>query len=105
MSASYLNEIREQPAMLRRLSEGLDSTTRRAIDGVRERLLSGDLDRVLLTGMGGSLYSAYPAYLQLSKSLGIPVLLTDASELVQQIPNAINIRSILIAVSQSGESG
>lgn len=105
MSASYLNEIREQPAMLRRLSEGLDSTTRRAIHGVRERLLSGDLDRVLLTGMGGSLYSAYPAYLQLSKSLGIPVLLTDASELVQQIPNAITSRSILIAVSQSGESG
>jgi glucosamine--fructose-6-phosphate aminotransferase (isomerizing) len=105
MSASYLDEICEQPAMLRRLSEGLEPAAMQDLHDVRERLLSGDLDRVLLTGMGGSLYSAYPACLQLAMGAGVPVSVIDASELVQQVPDVITSRSLLIAISQSGESG
>ncbi len=105
MTASYLDEILEQPAMLSNLAKGLDNDTSDDLQDIASRLKAGEFDRVLITGMGGSLYGAYPAYLQLSQSLPLPVGLFDTSELVQQMPDAISRRSLMIAVSQSGESG
>jgi glutamine---fructose-6-phosphate transaminase (isomerizing) len=68
-------------------------------------LRDGDYDRVIMTGMGGSLHGSYPLYLQLSQSLSVPVCLVDTSELIQQAPDMISRRSLMIATSQSGESG
>lgn len=105
MTASYLDEILEQPAMLSALARGPDKETAVDLQELASRLRDGDFDRVLLTGMGGSLHGTYPLYLQLSQSLSVPVCLVDTSELVQQTPDMISRRSLMIAVSQSGESG
>jgi glutamine---fructose-6-phosphate transaminase (isomerizing) len=105
MTASYLDEIMEQPAMLANLARGLGRDTSAALEGLASRLRGGDFDRVILTGMGSSLHGAYPLYQQLLQSLSIPTCLIDASELVQQVPEMIGHRSLMIAVSQSGESG
>ena len=105
MTASYLNEILEQPAMLSALACGPDKESDDDLRELALRLRDGDFDRVLLTGMGGSLHGSYPLFLQLSESLSVPVCLIDTSELVQQTPGIISRRSLMIAVSQSGESG
>ena len=105
MTASYLDEIMEQPAMLSALASGPTKNVADDLSETEKRLQSGDFDRILITGMGGSLHSAYPLFLQLSQSLPVPVSLINSSELVQQIPEAISRRSLMIAISQSGESG
>lgn len=105
MTASYLDEILEQPAMLAALADGPLDEVAYDLDDVAARLHHGVFDRVVLTGMGGSLHGAYPLYLQLSQSLSVPVNLIDSSELVQQMPDVISRRSLMIAVSQSGASG
>ena len=105
MTASYLDEILEQPAILAALAQGFGKEAANDLREVSSQLLEGDFDRVLLTGMGGSLHGSYPLYLQLTQSLPIPVCLIDSSELVQQMPDMISRRSLMIAVSQSGQSG
>jgi glucosamine--fructose-6-phosphate aminotransferase (isomerizing) len=54
--------------------------------------------------MGGSLYSAYGTWLRLSEGLSIPVSLWDTSELIQQAPTLLRAGTMIIAISQSGES-
>jgi glutamine---fructose-6-phosphate transaminase (isomerizing) len=105
MTASYLDEILEQPAMLAALALGPDRNVVEDMHDIASRLKRGDVDRVILTGMGSSLFGSYPLYLQLSQSLSVPVVLIDASELVQQQPDIISRHSLMIATSQSGESG
>lgn len=105
MSEAYLGEIAEQPGILARLAAGFAAAYAAPLTKVAARLKAGDFDRVLITAMGGSLHGAYPAYLELSRRLTIPVLFWDASELTQQAPEVISARSLVIAISQSGESG
>ena len=105
MTVSYLDEIMQQPVMLAALAKGLPQDTEQELAQAKLDLQSGAFDRVLLTGMGGSLHGAYPLYLQLTRSLAVPVILMDTSELIQQTPEAISERCLMIAISQSGESG
>ncbi|MEY8120874.1 SIS domain-containing protein, partial [Falsihalocynthiibacter sp. BN13B15] len=64
-----------------------------------------ELDRVVITAMGGSLHGAYPAYLRLVNGLSSPVTIVDSSELSQQFAATITNTTLLIVVSQSGKSG
>jgi len=105
MSDAYLAEIAEQPGILDRLGAGFDATWGGALGKVRADLGAGRFDRVVLTGMGGSLHGAHPAHLALSRALSVPVLLWESGELTQQAPEAVTDRTLLIAISQSGESG
>ena len=105
MSAAYLAEIAEQPGILDRLGRDFDAAWGEALTRVHSDLGSGRFDRVILTGMGGSLHGAHPAYHALSRALAIPVLLWEAGELTQQAPGVVTPRTLLIAISQSGESG
>ena len=105
MSDAYLAEIAEQPGILDRLGAGFDATWGSALGKVRADLGAGRFDRVVLTGMGGSLHGAHPVHLALSRALSVPVLLWESGELTQQAPEAVTDRTLLIAISQSGESG
>ena len=105
MSEAYLAEIAEQPGILDRLGSRFDAAWGEALAGARARLAAGDFDRVLLTGMGGSLHGAHPAHLALSRALSVPVLLWETGELTQQAPEVVTPRTLVIAISQSGESG
>lgn len=105
MSVAYLAEIAEQPGILDRLGASFDASWGTDLAQVRADLGTGRFDRVILTGMGGSLHGAHPAHLALSRALTIPVLLWESGELTQQAPESVTARTLLIAISQSGESG
>jgi glucosamine--fructose-6-phosphate aminotransferase (isomerizing) len=104
MSQSYLDEIGEQPAAIRRLANLLSDELIAGIGDIRQAINSGRIRHVILTGMGGSLHSAYGTWLRLSQSLPVPVSLWDTSELIQQAPGLLRAGTMIVAISQSGES-
>lgn len=104
MAASYLGEIDEQPEAIRRLRGLATPDLEARVGALRSAIASGAIRHVLITGMGGSLYSAYGSWLRLSQHLPVPVSLWDCSELIQQAPALLREGTLVIAVSQSGES-
>lgn len=100
MSATppYLDDIRSQPAALQELLDvGLPADVRRLVSDL------GRFDRIVLTGMGASLFANYPAFLQLGGA-GLPVWCVETSELLGPAGGLITSRSLLWVVSQSGNS-
>lgn len=65
--------------------------------------LHGSLKRLVLTGMGSSLYAQYPLYLKLL-SAGFPVTLIETSELIHHAAALLAPHTCVLAVSQSGRS-
>jgi glucosamine--fructose-6-phosphate aminotransferase (isomerizing) len=104
MSQSYLAEIAEQPAAIRKLASLLTPRLAAEVQAIRGAIGRGEIGHVLITGMGGSLFSAYGTWLRLSEGLSVPVSLWDTSELIQQAPGVLRKGTLIIAVSQSGES-
>ncbi len=105
MSQAYLGEIAEQPGILDRLAARFAAEYGARLADVGAGLAQGRFDRVIVTGMGGSLHGAYPAFLDLSRRLPLPILHWDASELSQQAAEVVTPKSLVIAISQSGKSG
>ncbi len=104
MSQSYLDEIGEQPAAIRKLSQLITPALIDEVKAIRTMINKGDVRHVILTGMGGSLFSAYGTWLRLSQALPVPVSLWDTSELIQQAPALLRSGALVVAISQSGES-
>ncbi|MCE7002157.1 SIS domain-containing protein [Kibdelosporangium philippinense] len=95
----YVLDILGQPLALRDLlSMGLGSTATTFLS----QGLAG-FDRILITGMGASLYASYPSYLRLAKA-GLPVWFVETGELLHDVPELITGRSLVWVASQSGES-
>ncbi len=97
---AYLLDILSQPAALR---QALAQTDLAPLVSLRQALLDGRIDRIVLTGMGASYYGLYPAWLQLA-SAGLPAAWVDAAELVHHAPAFITPRTLLWVCSQSGHS-
>lgn len=97
-----LEEIAEQPDVLNLVAE---SFRERSADLERlvQKIASGAYTNIILTGMGASYHSCYGLWLKLN-NLGVPASLWDTSELVNFAPNTIKNSTLIIAVSQSGES-
>jgi glutamine---fructose-6-phosphate transaminase (isomerizing) len=58
---------------------------------------------VIFTGMGSSYDACYPAVAELARA-GVPAIMVDAAELVHFRAGLLGPTTVLIAVSQSGES-
>lgn len=90
-------------ADIRSQAEGL----RAALDGDPARSIAGtsaaQFDRVVLSGMGASLFALYPAWLRCVQA-GVPAWCVDASELLHDARALITRRTLLILTSQSGRS-
>lgn len=90
-------EIREQPEMIKKI--------------LKEYFIEGKLyscekpkpGKIIMTGMGSSLFAAYPAYLKLLDH-GYPVVWIDASEFLHYGLNSLKKEDVIICISQSGES-
>ncbi len=96
----YKEEILSEPANLENALANFES---KSLDGLGKNLLEGQFDRVVLTGMGASLYSLYPTWISLT-SLAIPVLYVDLAELVHFANPLITKKTLLWVVSQSGRT-
>lgn len=102
MNSYYLDEIMEQPEALHRVLDN-HPVGQPELAHLAEAIASKHFSNVILTGMGISFYSCYPLWLTLSQR-AIASSWWDASELVHYAPHALTADTLLIVVSQSGES-
>lgn len=102
MNSGFLDEIISQPEALS-LAIANYPTTSSTIKRFCKNLKSGNIRHVILTGMGASLYSCYPLWLTLNNH-GIIASMWDTSELINYSPNIIRDDTLLVVISQSGES-
>ena len=96
----YVQDILSQPDSLQNALAQFDATP---LMPLTEAIQRGDFDRIILTGMGASLYAAYPAWLTLARA-GLPAMWVDTAELIHHTPGLITSRTLYWPFSQSGRS-
>ncbi len=96
----YVQDILSQPSSLQEALTKFDATLLRPLAAT---LRKGGFDRILLTGMGASLYAAYPAWLTLARA-GFPAFWVDTAELIHYTPGMVTDRTLYWIFSQSGRS-
>ncbi len=90
----YLNDLLSQPRALSDTVAGLRPLPAPA---------RVDYQRIVLTGMGGSLQSLHPLNLQLIEG-GYTSLVAETSELLYSLRGLLDSRTLLVVLSQSGRS-
>lgn len=99
----YIDDILYQPEALRSTIDGLAALQFDKFQEFSERLSSNLLERVVLTGMGSSLFALHPLRLRLIEH-GIQTYMFETSELIHFAPKLLSPETLLVAVSQSGHS-
>ena len=74
-----------------------------SLSSLTQAIHRGDFDRIVLTGMGGSLFASYPVWLQLVNA-GLPVHWIDCAELIHHARSIVTKRTLVWLTSQSGRS-
>ena len=101
IEGAYLEDILRQPQALHDTFERLELSE--PLQALARELKEQRFRRVILTGMGSSLYALYPLSLKLN-ACGQTALLVETSELVHYLEALIGVESLLVVVSQSGQS-
>jgi len=96
----YILDILSQPKSLRAALEQFDAAS---LEPLAKAIRDNNFDRVLITGMGGSLYASYPTWLTLANA-GLPALWVDTAELIHHAPALVTPKTLLWIFSQSGKS-
>jgi glucosamine--fructose-6-phosphate aminotransferase (isomerizing) len=101
LEGDYLHDILEQPDSLRDTLAGL--TTPNKLARLAAKLDQGKFHRVVLTGMGSSFHALHPINLQLIAG-GFTSIMVETSELIHYQQRFFDPKTLLVAVSQSGQS-
>ncbi|GAB4115105.1 MAG: SIS domain-containing protein [Roseiflexaceae bacterium] len=102
MTTDILADILDQPRMLAAaLKMHLEPGS--PIDQAVQGILQMRPRRIILTGMGSSFFSAYPAYLRLLGS-GSAAIWIELAELLHYAGGQIGPDTLLVIISQSGET-
>ncbi len=101
VEGQYLADILDQPRALAATLEQLQIPNELSI--LATRLREGDFKRVVLTGMGASFHALHPLFLCLN-AFGYEAAKAETSELVYSLQQWLEPQTLIIAVSQSGES-
>jgi len=101
IEGKYLEDILDEPRALQATLESLDIS--QPLTGLAQRLADGKFYRVVLTGMGSSFHALHPLNLQLI-SHGLTALMVETSELVHYKSRFFDPKTLIVAVSQSGQS-
>lgn len=96
----YILDILDQPNSLKTALEQFDPAPLAPFGAA---VSSNDYDRIVITGMGGSLYASYPVWLTLANA-GLPVHWVDTAEMIHHTPGLVTPKTLLWIVSQSGRS-
>jgi glucosamine--fructose-6-phosphate aminotransferase (isomerizing) len=97
-----MEEVVQQPAALSGLRKYYASPGAIPLKALR-KLVAHWPPTVVFTGMGSSLFAAYPAQVYLN-SLGIRALVWETAELLHHHMRFLRPDTLLVAVSQSGET-
>jgi len=96
----YILDILNQPQTLKTALEQFDPAP---LIPLAKAIRDHAFDRILLTGMGGSLFASYPVWLTLANA-GLPALWVDTAELIHHTPGLVTSKTLLWICSQSGRS-
>ena len=96
----YILDILSQPQAMQAALEQFDPAP---LAPLAKALRRADFDRIVLTGMGGSLYASYPVWLTLAAA-GLPVTWVDTAELIHHSRGLVTSRTLFWLFSQSGKS-
>lgn len=98
---NFLKDVLDQPDSMRK---ALESILTKENTNKMEEISKLSFDKVLFTGMGSSHFCNYGADIHLVQN-GFASFVQSASQMLHYERNLINESSLLILVSQSGESG
>ena len=101
IKGKYLEDILDQPRALEATLENLD--TPQPLFDLSQGLAEGKFQRIVLTGMGSSFHALHPLNLQLI-SHGFTALMVETAELIHYQSRFLDPKTLIVAVSQSGQS-
>jgi len=102
MSSDFLLDVQAQPDLLEAALRA-HLVVGSALDNAARAIREAAPRRIVITGMGSSFYSAYLATLRLFAA-GYPVMHVELSELLHFGSAALTRDTVLIVISQSGET-
>jgi glucosamine--fructose-6-phosphate aminotransferase (isomerizing) len=97
----YLDDLLHQPEALTATWAALRDTD--AFAHIAQACPPSRFERIVLTGMGGSLHVLHPLSIEFAQH-GLTPLLLETSELIHFYPALLAPTTLIIAVSQSGQS-
>ena len=101
IEGKYLDDILDQPRALDATLASLELS--QPLSELSQRLAEGKFHRIVLTGMGSSFHALHPLNLQLIGH-GFTALMVETSELIHYKSRFFDPKTLIIAVSQSGQS-
>jgi glutamine---fructose-6-phosphate transaminase (isomerizing) len=101
IEGQYLRDILDQPRALDDTLARLENST--ALAGLAGRVNNNQFQRIVLTGMGSSFHALHPLSLDLLEQ-GFAPLMVETSELIHYMPQLLDPKTLIVAVSQSGQS-
>lgn len=101
IEGEYLRDILDQPRALQATLDGLEDGKK--LSALAARLRAGKFRNVVLTGMGSSFHALHPLHLKLIDQ-GITAIMVETSELVHYKSRLFDPKTLIVAVSQSGQS-
>ena len=101
IEGAYLRDILDQPRALEETLAGLEVS--KTLHQLAARLQQGKFKAVVLTGMGSSFHALHPLNIELVNH-GLTAMMVETSELLHYGSRLFDPRTLIIAVSQSGQS-
>jgi glutamine---fructose-6-phosphate transaminase (isomerizing) len=101
IKSAFLQDVLDQPRALALTLEKLEVEP--SLRKVAAQLKGGAFRRVVLTGMGSSVFMPYPLHIELAKK-GYSSIVAETSELIHYLSGLLDPTTLIIAVSQSGQS-
>lgn len=101
IEGEYLQDLLDQPGAMESTLETLDVS--KPLAELAHQLQNGSFQRIVLTGMGSSFHALHPLNLQLIDH-GFTAIMVETSELIHYKTRFFDPNTLIIAVSQSGQS-
>ena len=101
IEGGYLRDVLDQPRALDDTLAGLQEPKK--LRELAARLQKGEFKRVVLTGRGSSFHGLHPLRLERIDH-GLTAIMVETSELVHYMRRLFDLKTLIVAVSQSGQS-
>jgi glucosamine--fructose-6-phosphate aminotransferase (isomerizing) len=101
LEGDYFRDLMDQPRALQETVAGLEVPVR--LESVAARARKGEFRAAILTGMGSSFHALQPLQLELIQQ-GFLAITVETSELIHNKSKLLSPETLLVAVSQSGQS-